>query len=288
MKKTGIKEWLSILRSTTKRWWDKDPFRQSAVIAYYAIFSIPVMLVIAIDLGGIAFGQTEVRNEISAAITDSFGHDTAVEIQNMLIKSIQHKSTIVAEIIGVITLIFGATGVFLELQISLNSIWDAHPPVKQGFGYFIKNRLLSFGLIVSIGFLLAISLIITSLLTIFSGWISQQFSIIAVYLLHVINFSFSLFAISFLFACMFKVLPDTKVNWKHMWPGAILTALLFVLGKYALGYYFVRFQPASIYGTAGSIVLLLLWVSYSCIIVLFGAEFTRHYSYYKDSGEFLA
>jgi membrane protein len=278
-----IKQLFSIVGRTFRNWWNSDPFRQSSVIAFYAIFSMPVLLVIIIDLAGIAFGQVAVRNQVITAITDSFGQDTALQIQDILIKTTQHKSSVIATVLGVITLVFGATGVFLELQNCLNNIWQVKPKPDQGFIYLIMSRLLSFGLLITIGFLMAISLIITALLTAFSRWIGVQFSIVAVYLLHSINILFSLTMITILFALMFKVLPETKISWRHLWPGAVLTSFLFILGKYALGYYFVQFQPASIYGAAGSIVLVLLWVSYSCIIVLFGAEFTRQFSYYKEN-----
>jgi membrane protein len=287
MTMTSIKKWFSIFGSSAAKWWNDDPFRQSAVIAYYAIFSIPVLLVIAIDLGGIAFGQSAVRDMVTDAITGTFGHDNALQIQDMLAKSTEYKNTIVAKVLGITTLVLGATGVFLEMQKSLNYIWEAKPPEKAGIWYFIKTRLLSFGLIVSIGFLLAVSLIITSVLSAFSGWIGKEFSIVAVYLLHLINIIFSLCLVTVLFASMFKALPDTRVNWKHIWPGAFVTSVLFVLGKYGLGFYFMKFQPASIYGTAASVVLLLLWVSYSCMIVLLGAEFTRQYSHFKESEDFL-
>jgi membrane protein len=273
-----FKEFSSLLKNTTKVWWNNDPFHQSAVIAYYAIFSIPVLLVIIIHLAGIAFGDAAVSGKVVDSISDMLGQDAATQIQNTLVKAIQIKNSLLATIVGIATLAFGATGVFVELQKSFNQIWQVQPKANQGFLKVILDRLLSFGLIISIGFLLAVSLVITSILTAISGWIGREFSIVAVYIVHGINVLFSMCLITTLFAIMFKFLPDVKTKWGHIWLGALLTAIFFIGGKYALEYYFVQFQPASIYGAAGTIVLLLLWVSYSCIIVLFGAEFTKQVS----------
>jgi membrane protein len=281
MKRLTFKDWLSIFKDTFKKWWDSDPFRQSAIIAYYAIFSIPVLLVIIIYLAGIAFGDAAVSGRVANAISDTLGQDTALQIQNLLVKTIQTKNSLLATILGISTLAFGATGVFIELQKSLNLIWQVKHAQSGTFIKSLKDRLLSFSMIASIGFLLAVSFVITTLLTVLSGWIGEHYSTIAVYVLHGINIIFSLFVISVLFAFIFKVLPDTKTYWRPIWPGAILTAILFIIGKYALEYYFVKFQPASIYGAAGSIVLILLWVSYSCMILFFGAEFTKQFSLRK-------
>jgi len=278
MKKLRLKDWLRILKSTFLKWWSVDPFRQSAVIAYYAIFSLPALLVIAIYLAGAAFGEDAVNGKVADSISSVLGHESAVQIQDMLVKASHLQNSLLTAIVGVITLLFGATGVFIELQKSLNFIWEVKPKAGQGIVKMLKDRLFSFGLVVSIGFLLTISLIITSLLTYLSGWITVRFSLLATFLIHAISLVLSLTTISSLFALMFKVLPDVKTQWRYIWPGAILTGMLFLLGKFALGFYFGKFHPASIYGAAGTIVLVLLWVSYSCMILFYGAEFTKQFS----------
>ncbi len=284
MKKLKIKDWLTILKNTLKTWWNGDPFRQSAVIAFYAVFSLPVLLVIVFYLAGIIFGNVAGNGKVAAAISGTLGGAAAKQIEDMIVNVNLSKNTLFATIAGILTLIFTATGVFIELQKSLNIIWHIQPAkIKRGLLKFLKDRLFSFGLVASIGFLLAISLVLTTVLTAISGWISQRFSYLTIYLLHAFDVLFSLSMISVLFALMFKVLPDIHITWKSILPGAILTAFLFIIGKYALGVYFVTFQPASMYGAAGSIVLILLWVSYSCMIVLFGAEFTKQYSISKSS-----
>jgi membrane protein len=219
---------------------------------------------------------------VATAITGVLGKDAALQIQDMIVKASLVKNSLLAAVIGIGTLLFGATGVFMELQKSLNFIWQVKPKEGQGFLKMLRDRLFSFGLIVSIGFLLTISLVITSLLTYFSGWISARFSLVANVLMHGMNFLLSFSIITVLFAMMFKILPDYKTRWVLIWPGSVLTSCLFLVGKFGLGYYFGKFQPASIYGAAGSVVLVLLWVSYSCMILFFGAEFTKQFSFLSE------
>ena len=190
------------------------------------------------------------------------------------------KKSVVATIIALVVLILGATGVFVQLQKTMNIIWDvkAKPESKGKILSFLKTRILSFGLILSIGFLLLISLVITSTLALFGDWLQARMPGIAVVALQAVNFIVSFGLITVLFALMFKFLPDVKVRWKDVWMGAVVTSLLFSLGKLALGLYFGKTEPASVYGAAGSIVLIMLWISYSCMILLFGAEFTQQYS----------
>jgi membrane protein len=277
-----LKDRFSIFVKTYKKWSADDPFRQSAVIAYYAIFSLPALLLITVSLAGMAFGRDAVSGRVEAQISSVMGADTAKQIGDMIAKAWQSKHSIIASIIGFVTLVAGSIGVFTELQKSLNFIWEVKPRPGLKFWKMLKTQLSSFGLVLSIGFLMLVFLILTTLLSAFGLWISAHFSSLATVLLHLLNFALSFSIITVLFALMFKVLPDAKVKWRYVRSGAILTAFLFVLGKYALGFYFGRFQPASAYGAAGSIVLILLWVSYSCMILFFGAEYTKQLQLEKE------
>ena len=267
-----------IFKNTFKEWLAKDPFRQSAVIAYYAIFSIPGLLVLIIAIAGYFFGTQTVNQNLIAQISDTIGSETALQIQDVLTKSTAEKSTTWGSIIGISILLVGATGVFVELQKTLNLIWNVKVKPQNGLWLIIKARLFSFGLILAIAFLLTISLVISTVLVAISNFIKFESSPFMMTLYGILNFIISLAVISALFAMIFKILPDAKIQWKHVWLGSIVTGLLFTIGKMALAYYFGKAQPASIYGAAGSIILILLWVSYSSMILFFGAEFTAAYA----------
>jgi membrane protein len=275
------KEVLDLFKSTLKKWWDDDPFRQSAVIAYYAIFSLPALLIILISSAGLAFGQAAVSGKIADAISGALGKETALQIQDMIAKASLMKHSFVASVIGILTILLGATGVFTELQKTLNTIWEVRPKPSQPFLKILRDKLFSFGLILTIGFLLLVSLVLTAIFSAFGDWISVQFHIPATFLIHLLNESISFGMVTFLFALMFKMLPDARTPWKSVWIGAGLTSFLFILGKYGLGFYFGKFQPASAYGAAGSVILILLWVSYSCMILFYGAEFTKQHAFKK-------
>ncbi len=273
-----LKDLGKLFKSTFNAWNDKDPFRQSSVIAYYAIFSIPGLLVLIIAITGYFFGKDAVNENIINQISSTMGADTAASIKEMLTKAGQSKSSVLGSIISIGVLLVGATGVFVELQKSLNDIWHVKLVKQSGIWLIIKARLFSFGLIVAIAFLLLVSLVISTGLTALSDIIKAYTSEFTVVIFNVINFVFSLAVISLLFALMFKILPDAKIQWKHVWFGSLLTGLLFTIGKTALAFYFGTANPASVYGAAGSIILILLWVSYSSMIVFFGAEFTAAYA----------
>jgi membrane protein len=197
----------------------------------------------------------------------------------MVVMAVKSKETIWAATIGIATMLIGATAVFTQLQKSLNNIWEVEVKTKKkGIWRYTKTRLFSFGLIVSIAFLLLISLVLSSLISAFSSWIQQFWSESVLVFFKVFNAIFSFGIITILFAMMFKILPDAKVKWQAVWIGAVVTSLLFVIGKTALGLYFGKANPGSGYGAAGSIILILLWTSYSSMIVFFGAEFTKVFS----------
>jgi membrane protein len=278
-----IKRILSALKEAFHEWWDKDPFRESAVIAYYSIFALPGLLVVVITLAGYFFGQEAVSGKIASQITSTMGAETAGQIQHILVMATQSKNSVLANTVGVLTILLGATGVFIEFQKSLNTIWKVKPDItKSGVMDFIKVRLFSFGLILSFAFILLASLLISTLLTALSNWIIERSSAALLTVLQMITNLVSMSILSVLFAFMYKFFPDAKIKWRHVWLGAVVTALLFEVGKAAMGLYFGRTNPGSGYGAAGSIILIMLWVSYSSMIVFYGAEFTKAYANLQD------
>src|SRR5674476_242359 len=280
MYKKTIKLFLNILGSSTRRWWKKDPFKQSAVIAYYAIFSMPGLLVIVISVGSLFFKRDVITGQLYTQISSIMGVETARQVKDMTISVSQTNKSLPATIIGLITVLLGATGVFVELQKALNVIWEVKAKPRRAVFTVIRTRLFSFGLILSVGFLLLISLTITTVIAVMGDWVMNHWTNIVLIIFYVLNFIISFGVVMLLFALLFKILPDAKIQWKHIWWGSILTAFLFILGKTAIGFYLSKTNPGSAYGAAGSIVLILLWVSYSSMIFFYGAEFTRAYADY--------
>ncbi len=263
---------------TYKAWDNNDPWRMSAVVAYYAVLALPGLLVILINFVGSVWGPEIVTGQLNAQFTSALGVEAAESILEMIKDTQNADDNLISTIIGIVILIFGATGVFYQLQISLNQIWKVEKISTFSFKKILTDRAKSFAFILVIGFLLLISFVLTTLISALTDYLKTLFPDIILYLLYLINFLLSVGIISTLFALMFQYLPDTKIRWKTVWTGAILTASLFVLGEFLLGLYFGKSNPGSTYGAAGSIVLVLLWVSYSSLIFFFGAEFTRQYS----------
>ena len=253
---------------------------QSAVIAYYAIFSMPGLLVIVISVGSLFFKRDVITGQLYTQISSIMGVETARQVQDMIITISQTNKSLLATIIGLITVLLGATGVFVELQKALNVIWEVKAKPRRAIFTVIRTRLFSFGLILSVGFLLLISLTITTIIAVMGDWVMNHWPNIVLIIFYVLNFIISFGVVMLLFALLFKILPDAKIQWKHLWWGSILTAFLFILGKTAIGFYLSKTNPGSAYGAAGSIVLILLWVSYSSMILFYGAEFTRAYADY--------
>jgi membrane protein len=274
-----IRETARLFKAAFVKWNEKDPFRESAVIAYYAIFALPGLLVLVITLGGYLFGSDAVIGQLHGQISAAMGNDTADQVQDMMKKAGGSTHSIWVRMIGIVTILVGATGVFVQLQKSFNIIWEVKAqPSKSGLWILLKARLFSFGLVLSIAFLLLVSLVITSILAAISKWMVAYWPAYVMSLFQIANFLISLTIISILFALMFKILPDAKIKWRYVWVGAFLTGLLFEVGKFGLGLYFGKAEPGSRYGTAGSVILILLWVSYSSMIVFYGAEFTKAYA----------
>jgi membrane protein len=238
------------------------------------------LLVVIVSVAGYFFGQEAVNGQIATQITSTMGADTAQQIQDIIAKGTESKNSLWATIIGVITILVGATGVFVELQKALNIIWKVKAKPRRAVFTVIRTRLFSFGLILSIGFLLLISLTITTIIAIMSEWVMNHWPNIVLIIFYALNFIISFGVVMLLFALLFKILPDAKIQWKHLWLGSIITTLLFILGKTAIGFYLSKTNPGSAYGAAGSIVLILLWVSYSSMIFFYGAEFIHAYADY--------
>jgi len=276
--KKTIKSFLNILGSASKRWWKKDPFKESAVIAYYAVFAMPGLLIMVISIGSLFLKRDVITGQLYTQISSIMGVETARQVQDMIISVSQTNKSILATIIGLITVLLGATGVFVELQKALNVIWEVIAKPRKAIFTLIRTRLFSFGLLLSIGFLLLISLTITTIIAVMGDWVLNHWPNLVLIIFHVLNFIISFGVVMLLFALLFKILPDAKIQWKHIWLGSILTAFLFILGKTAIGFVLTKANPASAYGAAGSIVLILLWVSYSSMIFFYGAEFTRAYA----------
>ena len=248
-------------------------------MSYYTIFSLPPLLIIIISLSGIFFGADAVRGEIFGQINGLVGNDAALQIQETLKNVKLSNSTTFATIVGIIILLIGASGVFTEIQDSINFIWGIKAKPKRGLIKFIYNRLMSFSMIGSVGFLLLVSLIINSLIEILNKRLAIHFPQDAILMVYIINMLIVFIIITLLFTIIFKTLPDGKIAIRDCIIGASFTSFLFMIGKFAIGFYLGSYNIASIYGAAGSIILILAWVYYSAIILYFGAEFTKVYAH---------
>ena len=216
MKKT-IKAFFKIAGSAFGRWWGKDPFMQSAVIAYYAIFSMPGLLVIVISIGSLFFKKDAITGQLYTQISSIMGIETARQIQDMIISISQTNKSVLATIIGIIAVLLGATGVFVELQKALNVIWEVKAKPRRAIFTVIRTRLFSFGLILSVGFLLLISLTITTIIAVIGNWVMNHWPNIVLIVFYMLNFIISFGVVMLLFALLFKILPDAKIQWKHLW-----------------------------------------------------------------------
>lgn len=283
MRSDAVNFW-KLLKTAAKRWNDRDPWRESAIMAYYAIFSLPGLLLVIITLAGYFFEEGRISGYINEQISDALGKDTARQVQAVVNMAYDENQSLFATLVGIATILFGATGIFYQLQISLNFIWDVKPDSSNGIWQIVLARLLSFGLIIFIAFLLLVSLVVTTLISAVWKFIQDYLPDYMMFLSHIINFVVSFAIITFLFAIMFKFLPDAKIRWRTVWTGSILTAFLFVIGKTALGIYFGEANPGSGYGAAGFIILILLWTSYTSMIIFYGAEFTRAFADFRYGG----
>jgi len=273
--KVKVKWFTKLIARTYNGFIEDDGLKLAAALSYYTIFSLPPLLIIIISSSGFFFGEEAVRGELFGQINGLVGNASALQIQE-IIKNVKlsHSSTF-ATIFGVIILLIGASGVFVEIQDSINFIWGLKAKPKRGLIKFIKNRLMSFSMIGSVGFLMLVGLIVNSLMDILNNKLAGLFPKDAVYLFYLLNLLIVFAIITLLFTIIFKTLPDGKVALRDCLIGASFTTVLFMIGKFAIGAYLGRSAIGSWYGAAGSVILMLVWVYYSAIILYFGAEFTR-------------
>jgi membrane protein len=283
-KKFVPKDLPKLLAQSYIQWNKHDPWRMSAIVAYYAVLSLPALLVIVINSVGAIWGRDIVSGRLTSQIASALGTEAAEYIQGTVAQTQGSGNSFIASVIGIGVLIFGATGVFFHLKISMNEIWEIKLTKQLSFKRVLLDRLISFGFVLVLGFLLLISFLLTAVLSIFSDFILSALPVFVIYITWAIDFLLSFSVISTLFALIFMYLPDARIKWRTVWSGAVLTAFLFVIAKFLLGYYFSIAEPGSTYGAAGSIILFLLWISYSCLIFFFGANFTKVYSTYYGDG----
>ena len=250
----------------------------SGSLSYCTIFSFGPLLIVIIFLFSIFFGQEAVEGKIYGQLEDFLGHDTALQLQEIIKKATISGTSTIAAIFGFITLLFAATTVFAEIQDSINTIWGLKPKPKRGWLKMLTNRVLSFSVIISLGFLLVVSLGVTAIIDALSKRLQAIFPDIAVIIFYIINQVVTLLVVTVIFAVVFKVLPDAKIRWKDVFAGALLTAVLFMLGKFGISFYISQASIGTTYGAAGSLVVLLVWTYYSSLILYFGAEFTKAYA----------
>jgi membrane protein len=266
------------LLKTTYWEWNKDKApRMGAALAYYTIFSLAPLLIIAVAIAGLAFGMQAAQGEIAGQIQGLVGRDGAKAIEDLIQSAHKPSHGVIGSMVGVLALFLGASGVFCEIQDALNSIWHVGPDTKSGIRCLVKERFLSFGMVLGIGFLLLVSLLLSALLAAVTKYLGGMLPIPAV-LFEFLDFFLSLLSITVLFAMIFKLLPNTKIAWSDVWIGAALTSLLFTAGKFVIGFYIGKSVSASAYGAAGSLVVVVAWIYYSALILYFGAEFTRVYA----------
>jgi membrane protein len=263
--------------TAARAWWDDDVPRLGASVAYYTLFAIAPILLVATAIAGLVFGAEAVRGEIVGQLDHLIGREGARAVQNLLEGASQRRAGILATVVGSITFVVAATGAFLELQAALNTIWRVKSNPGTNIKAFLMDRLRSFGLVVAIGFLLMVSLAVTAALAALNGWLAGYAPEVPL-LSGAVPMFVSLIVTTGLFALLFKFLPDVHLRWRDVMTGALATAVLFTIGQQLIGLYLGQSSMASSYGAAGSVMILLLWVYYSCQIVLFGAEFTRVYA----------
>lgn len=276
--KFSFKGFIEIFKNAFTGFSDDKVTKLSGSLAYYTVFSMGPLLIVIISLCGIFLGREAVEGKIYGQLASFVGADTAAQLQEIIKNASLAGKSRLAAIIGGITLLVGATTIFAEIQDSINSIWGLKPKPKRGWLKMIQNRFLSFSVIISLGFLLLVSLGVTSLIDGFSDRLKANFPDVTIVVFYIINVFITLCVTTLIFAVIFRVLPDAQIKWKDVFAGAIATAFLFMLGKFGISFYISKSNVGSTYGTAGSLVILLLWIYYSSLILYFGAELTKAYA----------
>lgn len=269
---------LAIFKATATEFTSNNSFRHAAALSYYTIFSLPPLLLIVITVASAAYGAEAVTGQVYGQLKGLVGADSAKFLQDSIAKFTLQQRGGLATAIGLGTLVFAATTFFVTLQESINDIWNLKVKPRNGIWQFVQDRLLSFGLILSVALLLLVSFVISAVLSVFTGYLQQLLPEVGVLAIKVVDFLLSLGITTLLFALIFKFLPDAIIRWRDVLIGAFITALLFVIGKFLIAFYIAKSDPGSAFGAAGSAIVLLLWVNYSSLIIFFGAEFTQEFA----------
>lgn len=268
----------SYTRQVFKEFSGDDILKYSASLAYYTVFSLAPVLIVIISISGFLLGKEAIQGHVYGQIKGLVGENAAAQVQD-IIKNIHLTGhSFFASVVSIIVLIIGATGIFGEIQDSLNKIWGLRVKTRKTWWKLILTRLLSFSLILSIGFVMMVSLLLNALISAFGNFLGRYFSEFSVIFIQLTDSVLTFIITTFLFSLMFKVLPDAKIKWKDVLIGGLVTSVFFTLGKLAIGYYLGRSDLATVYGAAGSIMIIMVWVYYSSVILYLGAEFTKVYA----------
>ena len=278
-----IRDTLGLLKNAFVGFWKDECPRMAAALSYYTVFSLPPFLILLIAIAATVLDPKDIQGAILAQMKSLLGDQAALQVRAMMENADRPGSgSTLASVFSIGALLFGATGVFLNLQTALNDAWQVEPdPKKGGVKNFLIKRVFSFGLILAIVFVMLVSLALTALLTALGNYVGSG---LPESVLLVLNFLFSFAIVTLLFAAMYKYLPDARIAWRDVWVGAIVTALLFDLGKFLLGFYLGKNDPGDVFGAAGSLALILIWIYYASMIVLFGAEFTEAWAEERGAG----
>ncbi|MGI4869973.1 MAG: YihY/virulence factor BrkB family protein [Janthinobacterium lividum] len=270
---------IAILKTSATEFSSNNSFRHAAALSYYTIFSLPPLLLIVITTASAVYGGEALTGQIYGQLKGLVGADSAKFLQDSIAKFTLQQKGGLATAIGIGTLIFAATTFFVTLQESINDIWNLKVKTQGiGIGAFIRQRVLSFGLILSVALLLLISFVFSAVLSVFTGWLQRHIPEAGVIAIRLVDFVLSLLVTTLLFALIYRFLPDAIIRWRDVLIGAGITALLFILGKYLISFYIAKSDPGSAFGAAGSAIVLLVWVNYSALIIFFGAEFTQEFA----------
>jgi membrane protein len=275
--KMKVKGIIPLIKNTFSEWSEDKAARLAAALAYYTIFSIPPLLIIAIAIAGRVFGQEAAQERIVAQFSSLIGADSAEALQVMIANARHPGESVAVAVFGVIILLFGASGVFGQLQDALNTMWEVAPRPGRGILGVIEDRFFSFTMVLGVSFLLLVSLIISAALAAIGEFVTTLLPSVVI-LAQILSLLISLSAVTVVFGLIFKVVPDVEIAWSDVWMGAAVTAVLFVLGQFAIGLYLGNSDVTSTYGAAGALVVILLWVFYSAQILFLGAEFTQVYA----------
>lgn len=275
--KETVVEWWTITRRTVKEWSVDHAFQHAAAIGFYTLFSLAPIMIIAIAVAGFVLSPEAAREEIVEQVAEMVGPESALAVEKAILEARPEGRNLWSTIMGVVLLLVGATTVFAQLQRSLNQIWSVvSKPTRSSLLEFIEGRVLSLALVLTIGFLLLVSLVFSTGLTAFIRYAEERVPVSPI-VAKVADVGISLVVFTILFGLIFKFLPDVRLRWRDVWRGACLTGILFIAGKFLIAFYLTHYGPASAYGAAGALIAVIMWVYYSVLILLFGAEFTKVY-----------